>query len=127
MKGAMGVGWSPTADVDASQDPGATPARARCMSVMKAHGIAIANRTQEFQASYICDLVFFLELTGSHLTEYSKPGFDRAFDALGTVDSAVLTRASLTAARHDAASHGQTFVFDDACACLKYVDQVFEL
>jgi hypothetical protein len=125
LAGAAGLGWAPTIDVDESRDPGSTPSRARCLKVMKDHGIQTADRMSVFQVTYSCDLLFVLQSVAKRAGSLTPAALQRGFDGTRAIDSAAFAGVGFSPVQHDAANRARYFVFDNACVCFRYDSKVF--
>jgi hypothetical protein len=124
MKGAMTVGWAPTADVFQPQDPGPTGGAARCTSVMKEAGLLRGNR-QDLKLMYaVCDAVYGISAALTTGGEASVPGLRRGYEGLGSSFKTALTfAAELGPARHFGVNSVRDMAWDTACSCLKYTSR----
>ncbi|MCU1601520.1 MAG: hypothetical protein JWO22_2229 [Frankiales bacterium] len=121
LKGAMTVGWSPTVDVEATEDPGPSPAAKRCLAIMKPAGFTPQNRQDSALEYSVCDL---MNLVKGSLTASGSPtvaGFRRGVESLGTrLGVAYSFSATLGLGHHYGADVVRDMVFDSGCSCLRY-------
>jgi ABC-type branched-subunit amino acid transport system substrate-binding protein len=124
LKGALTVGWSPTQDVDAPQDPGPLPGAARCDAVMKRSGLASGNR-QDIKLEYaVCDALYSFQAALTAGQEATVPGLRRGYEALGASFRAALTFTSVFGpGRHYGVSSVRDMAYDSECSCLKYTSR----
>lgn len=121
LKGAKGVGWLPSLDVDVAQDPGPiSPGDAACAAVMRKGGVDTRTRGADVVSTAFCDA--FAILAGAiEAVDPTPVGVLRGLDAVarnfrpGVTWSGTVTQAGpfLPATARDLA-------FDDACTCLTY-------
>jgi hypothetical protein len=124
LKGALTVGWAPTQDVNAAQDPGDTPGAARCRAVMKTAGLPLGNR-QDLKLMYaVCDAVYSFQAALTTGRQPSVPGLRGGYEGLGRRFGPAITFAASFGPGHH---HGVDFVrdmaYDSGCSCLKYTSR----
>ena len=124
MKGAMTVGWAPTIDVDAEQDPGDTPGAPHCRAVMRAAGLTPGNR-QDLDLMYgVCDAVYAFRAALTAGKTPSVHGLRRGYEALGTRFATALSFANFLAPNHHYGVDAvRDVAWDTACSCLKYTSR----
>ena len=127
LSGAGGLGWAPAVDVDDARDPGATPARKRCLDVMRRHGVRMADRSSAFQASYSCDLLFLLQAVANKAESLTASGLQAAFARVQAFDSAAFAGVGFRGGRRDAATSARYFAYDNGCLCFRYTTKPFGL
>lgn len=121
FRGAFGVGWIPLIDVDAANDPGAWPARQRCLDVMAAAGITLPDRSAERGAMHHCETVWLLEEAVKRAGSLAPDRVIAAIDAMGTdFESASTFGTRFAPGRHDGADVIRLFEFVDDCMCFRY-------
>jgi hypothetical protein len=125
LAGSAGIGWAPTIDVDEARDPGSTRSRARCLQVMKEHGVQSADRMSVFEVTYSCDLLFVLQAVANRAGSLAPAAFQQGFDATRAIDSAAFAGVGFGPEQHDAANRARYFAFDNACVCFKYTSKPF--
>jgi len=125
LRGAAGLGWAPAIDVDEQNDPGASPARTRCLDVMRRHSVQVADRTSLFQAGYSCDLLFTLQTAARLGGTISTAGFLKGIAALRSADSAAFAGIGFGPQRPDGANRARYFTFVDSCLCFRYATKPF--
>lgn len=124
LKGALTVGWTPTSDVKASEDPGDTSGAAHCRAVMKSANLSTANRTDLVTMYSVCDAVFSLRTALVAGAVPTVPGLRRGYEALGTTFGTALSFvASLGPNRHYGVDAVRDMAFDSTCSCLKYTSR----
>jgi hypothetical protein len=124
LNGAVGVGWQPSVDLPAAAGNAyATPATKQCLDIMKRRtGQTYDSTNAASLALDYCDQMFFLrdaiDHAGPVLTEQTVTA---AIDAIhGSFTPAVIPRAYVSAARHDAAQLAWDMYWDGGCTCVKY-------
>jgi hypothetical protein len=121
MHGAVGIGWWPTYDVAAPQDPGGNPARALCDSILAGAGIHPTSRFAENDAVDICDSLLFLKSALDRARAPNAEGFRAAVDGLAASYNSPFTFSTMfMPGRYDGASAVRAEAFDDGCTCWKY-------
>jgi hypothetical protein len=124
LRGALTVGWSPTIDVDAAQDPGDTRGAAVCRAVMKRGGIVASSRSDQQVMYTVCDLVVALRTA---LTAGGVPtvqGLRSGFESLGsTLRTALTFDALLGPRRHYGVDSVRDMAYDTGCSCLRYTSR----
>ena len=124
MVGAQTIGWAPTADVYAPEDPGPTAGAAHCNAVMKAAGLPMGNR-QDLKLMYgICDSVYSFRAALSLSKQPTVPGLRQGYEALGSSFGPALTfTASLGPGRHYGVNSMRDMAWNVECSCLKYTSR----
>jgi len=124
MRGALTVGWTPSTDVNQSEDPGDTPGLASCRSVIKRANLRVANRTDEHVIRTMCDLGYALRAALGAGGSPTVAGLRRGFESLGATLRPALTFTSvLGPRRHYGVSSVRDMAFDTACACLRFTSR----
>jgi hypothetical protein len=121
MHGARGVGWWPTYDVDAPQDPGGNPARALCDNILAGAGIHPNSRFAENDAIDICDSLLFLKAGLDRAAVPNASDFRAAVDRFEAAYNSPFTFSTMfVPGRYDGASTVRPEAFDDSCTCWNY-------
>ena len=103
LKNAIGIGWLPTADVDAPQDPGPVNSRnSLCMDIERKAGQDMSNRQAAFQSSLYCGGLWWLQDNLAKASGLNSEGLFAAVNNLGTSFVAPTTwGVSFTSTKHD--------------------------
>jgi hypothetical protein len=124
MRGSQTVGWTPTVDVRASEDPGETPAGKRCRALMAKSGYTSSARGDVGTMYAVCDWLGSFRtalLTGGGI---SVPALRRGFELLGSSFPTALTfKALLSPTRHFGVDSVRDMAYDTGCSCLKYTSR----
>ena len=124
LRGAMTVGWLPTRDVNAPQDPGATPGADRCLKVMRSAGLDTANRSNVGPMTSLCDAVYSLRDALVAGRSISVAGLRQGFESLATgFPPASTFRTSVGPGRHAGVQSVRDMAFDSGCGCLVYTSR----
>ena len=123
MKGAMTVGWAPTVDVDAAQDPGDTAGAGHCRAVMRAAGLTASNRQDQKLMYAVCDAVYAFRAALTAGQVPSVAGLRRGFEALGAFRTAESFASFLAPNHHFGVDSVRDVAYDSACSCLKYTSR----
>lgn len=122
LSNAIGVGWSPSVDVFAADQPGGKEAWSRCQSIMEAHRVPRTYRTFTRYTDPLCDSVFFLRTALERADALTDAGLRSAAEGLGTSYVSPFTFGTMLGpGRYDGASTVRTFQFDVECRCFRYV------
>ena len=126
VRGAMGVGWMPMIDLQASDNPlngpASNDARRACVALMRTHGQTLPDPVAERSALNFCDELHFLkaavEAGGSTI---SRSSFLAGVAALHTsfVDANTFG-TSFSATQHDGVALVRSFAFQATCSCFRY-------
>jgi ABC-type branched-subunit amino acid transport system substrate-binding protein len=121
LKGALTVGWIPTVDVDAGQDPGDTPGASSCRALMRSAGVSGAARADQLTMYSICDLVSVLRDAVTAGGAPTVAALRRGYESIGSRFPTALTFGAVMApGRHYGADSVRDMAYDSACSCLKY-------
>ncbi|MCW2542880.1 MAG: Periplasmic binding protein [Frankiales bacterium] len=124
LKGAMTVGWIPTSDVAAAQDPGDLAGGARCRGVMRAAALSMSNRADLEAAYSVCDAIYSLRDALTAGGEPSVRGLRQGYDSLGARFPAAMTfRSTLSPTQHYGVSTVRDMAYDSACSCLVFTSK----
>lgn len=126
---ALGVGWLPTADLFAADDPEAkaSPARRRCMGLMAARGITFDNRAAQDTALGACDSVWYLVEGVREGRLASRDTVTSGLVAAGEGHASPLTsRSWVTAARHDGVVQARHLAYVSSCSCFRYASAPYD-
>lgn len=126
LRGSVGVGWSPTEDVDFAQDPGPTDGMKLCMDIYKDAGFTFDDRISHTVAISYCDSLLFLKAALDRADTFDAPGLRAGVERLDTSFSSPFTFATgFGPSRHDGARVGRRLAFDNGCACYRYLGDPF--
>jgi len=121
LAGSVGVGWQPTADVDAQRDTERNGPAKICDEVNAKAGQGNVDRTGVWVQRMYCDGVFFLQAALARPTEITPTGLAVGAGALGqNYQSAMTFRTSFPKPRLDGAAGYRVFTYDGSCSCFKY-------
>jgi hypothetical protein len=122
LKGSLGIGWQPLADVDLAHSPGdVSPNQTLCRKVMKDAGEDVSNQGVQVASHRYCETVFFLRAAFQHLTVTSPGGLLEAVARLGRGYPPVMTfTTSFSKNRSDGPEQIRPFTFQDDCSCFVY-------
>ncbi len=124
LRGALTVGWTPAADVNASEDPGDTPAASRCRAMMKKARLSTANRADLNRMYAVCDAVLSVSAALTAGGAPSVAGLRRGYESLGSgFPSALTFGVTLDPSRHYGVNQVRDMAFDSECGCLKYTSR----
>ena len=124
--GSKGVGWIPSLDLQAAQNPRNGPyandARRRCYDLLASKGMSFADANAESIAMGICaELWFVREAVKASGNVLNRSGFMDGVAKLGTsVQSTGTFATRYSATQHDGAAAVRYYVFDEPCGCMKY-------
>jgi hypothetical protein len=132
--GAVGLGWAPNSDL-ATADTGAksvwsTPARTRCLDILRRNGINPPSHNAELIALMFCDRLFFVEHVMNRMNpkRVTREEFLRVVNGLGSgYGSPTLQQTRFGPAQHDGVSLGYDLRFVPACTCMRYAGKPFAL
>lgn len=120
LEKARGLGWRPTADVDAGKDPGGNPTVVRCKHVMARAGQDVSTRVKQESAYAYCDGLFLLQAAGGRGALDRQSAVTR-IESLGTTyRSALALRSRFGPGRHDGPMALRPFAFRSDCSCFAY-------
>lgn len=122
LRGAMGVGFQPTYDVERPQDPGAVSTEAtRCLKVMTDAGVSWqAARSVQHAVLSECAGLWALEAALQTAGAIGADVLPPAFASLGTRPSAVTFSESWRGDRLASASVVADLQYAEACRCFGY-------
>lgn len=121
LSGAQGIGWQPSVDTDPQHDPGPTPGRAACVSIMKKAGLPFGDRSGENAMYGFCESFFYLRAALAGTSTLSAASLQAGADRLGTSFPSVLTFGERFApGRRAAVSAVRDLHYDDGCSCFVY-------
>jgi Periplasmic binding protein len=123
LNGALGVGWVPSADVEAAQDPGdVSPAETHCRQVMTAAHQPTTTRLAWFAMTQACETFDFLAaaIAGSGL---SSQRFPAAAAALGAFPPVSTFSIAFPRGRPDGANAVRDTGYDSGCSCFVYLSK----
>ena len=115
--GAIGVGWTPGADVPPAHDPGGNPQAVTCQKAFVAAGLAGGSGR-----SVLCDEAFLVTTALDATTDLTVNGLRAAIEGLGTSFLAPTAFATDLGPRHHDGAVALRYVkFDGGCGCFAYV------
>lgn len=124
LKGALTVGWAPTVDVNASEDPGDTPGASHCRAVLRAAGLTSSNRQDQKLMYAVCDAVYSFRAALTAGQAPTVAGLRRGYEALGTSFRTAETLTSFLGPNHHFGVDAvRDVAYDSACSCLKYTSR----
>jgi hypothetical protein len=124
--GAIGFGWAPGLDLNASRNPDNGPyssdSRRHCVAVYKAHGISYTDANAESIALGYCNKLYLLRQTvNTTPTLINATTFVAAIDRIGgSFFAAGGLGTYLGPGRHDGAAKYYYWRWFDDCGCLHY-------
>jgi hypothetical protein len=127
LRRSMSVGWT---DLDKSYDQGwhINGVRERCYTLMRKHGVGLADVNSEAAALEACDELWFLQtavgkMGGADLTVDNLiatiNGLGSSFDSTGAYGT------NLSLAQHDGAAKVRNLRFMDSCTCFRYTSRPY--
>jgi hypothetical protein len=122
LRGAMGVGFIPTADIDASRKPPSVgPMQTRCEQLTTRAGIDWqSSQDVHVETLAICDSVWSLERALAKSRTLSPGGLARGYDALGSVPSTLTFRETWGPDRHASVGVVADIRYEASCSCFRY-------
>jgi hypothetical protein len=124
LKGAMTVGWVPTSDVAAGQDPGDLAGGARCRAAMKSARLDVTDRADLKTAYAVCDAIYSLRDALTVGGEPSVRGLRQGFDSIGARFTPAMTfRSAISASQHFGVSAVRDMAYDSGCSCLVFTSK----
>lgn len=123
QRGAMGIGWQPMNDVDASRDPGRLNARQElCLRLMTQAGQDTSARATAVFGLWYCDMLFFLQDALLQAPSFAIADLSEGAESLASFQAASTFRSGLEPGRlHDGVKAYRMFAFRDDCSCYAYV------
>jgi hypothetical protein len=121
LRGALGIGWRPTQDVDQAQDPGpVSPLATRCTNLMKAAGEDVSTRTVLYVSHIECEQMWsitaaFAKGGGVTLAAVTK-GFGSLGQPMPTLSFGERWAPDRRASNTTVADLG----YVESCSCFKY-------
>ena len=124
MNGALSVGWAPTIDVAADQDPGDTPGAKHCRDVMTRAGLSVANRSDLETMYSACDSLYSFRAALDAGGTPTVQGLRAGYEALGSgFPSALSFGVRLGPGRHSGIDSVRDIAWNSACGCLTYTSR----
>jgi ABC-type branched-subunit amino acid transport system substrate-binding protein len=121
MRGAMTVGWAPSSDVNAPQDPPASPAGKHCTALMTRKGMSTSNRTDLTNMLTTCDSLYSLRDALEAGGVANVAGLRSGFESLGSGFPTALTfQVTMGPGRHHGVNAVRDMAYDTSCTCLIY-------
>ena len=122
---AVGIGWWPDEDVDASSLPPPNAAGQLCLSIYKGANINVSDSITQGLALWVCGIVLSFKAAADHAPALSGPGIMAGLESLGTGwQSPITFGINVGPGHHDGASEYRAFGFADSCGCFRYLDSV---
>jgi hypothetical protein len=119
VRGALGVGWSPTDDSSVKTDYTGVPLASTCLAILKKMGYP-ADGDPTSPMGY-CDGLFFVKSVMERAPELTTKGFRLAVDALGAVNRPALTNSTTFGPAKRFGTNAVRFLaFNDGCGCFRY-------
>lgn len=130
LKGSMGIGWYPTADVAEQEDPGPVgPGQAACGKAMVAAGLSYSKRRTAEGASFaFCD-AFNLLAIGARLGGGLDPiSLTNGIAAVGRrLQVSAVFGNGLSPSYHMVPDTARTIFYDGSCGCFRYRGSLFPM
>ena len=122
LHGAISVGWVPLVDVGSGPGSQQGPWLARCMALMRRHGVQMASDLERAYAGAACDGFRFLKQTMERGgTRIDASSLVRGAESLGRAFDSSLTYTTRYDGQHHSGAAAVRFTaFDDDCGCYKY-------
>lgn len=125
LRGSIGYGWVPLADVSYADDPTNGPdsnaSRQHCVKLMRDHGQAVSDAITERQVVQSCDELHFLADRLRRAGALNRDAFLQAVNGAGAGFVAGDTFSTFfSASRHDGVAEGRPFTFQSSCTCFRY-------
>lgn len=133
LNGATGLGWIPTLDLPAGDNPLDGPYsgadRRRCLALMKAGGQQFTSTNAESIALLYCDQVWLLErAVGSSGAALTRAGLRTGIERLGArAPAANLGSASYGPGKHFGVARAFRWTFQADCDCMTYQGRAQEI
>jgi hypothetical protein len=123
MRGAMTVGWAPTADVRAEDAPKQTPTESRCRAVMRKAGQTGSSQNDLRTMYTLCDVFYAFQaaLPAGHAPTVG--GLRLGYEALGSFSTALTFGARFGPLRHAGVDAVRDMSYLADCGCLRYVSR----
>lgn len=122
MVGSMGVGYVPSVDVDADNDPGdVSPSTTLCRKIMTDAGQDTSVRLTFLVMLAECDMVFLLQRALNQQGIMSNQAVRSGIELLGaSFPSAITFKTLFTATQHDGATVVRDLAYGSECSCFRY-------
>jgi multidrug transporter EmrE-like cation transporter len=121
LAGSEGIGWQPTVDVDFQHDPGPTPGRGACTSIMQKAGQGFSDPGVANAAYAYCESLFFLRAALATASQPTAASLQQGAASLGIGFASVLTFGErFGPGRFAPVSAVRPIRFDSACSCYRY-------
>ncbi|MDQ1446536.1 MAG: hypothetical protein QOI20_3000 [Acidimicrobiaceae bacterium] len=120
--GAVGVGWAPTFDVSAANDPGATKGGAACLRAMAAnHQSFDGKRLAQAFAYSVCDSIYLTAKGAAVARSLTGAGIAQGIQSISSSYSpANGFTAALTSSKHFVPGSVRDLQWYPSCSCFKY-------
>jgi hypothetical protein len=124
--GAVGIGWTPSVDVDAAHDPGPSVAGRQCLALMRAAGQDTSDRTTAAVMESSCEQFGLLRAALANAVGLGPTVLRDGVESLGDSFLSTLTFGErFTASRHAGVSAFRPVRFDSTgCSCFTYAGPV---
>jgi len=120
LHGAIGGGWNPTVDVDASNRPKDNAAAQRCLGIMRAAGESMTGSLARESAFMYCDAAFTIKQMADRAGSLDAQRMITALTTLGPTYQVSGSPFVDFRGRKDGPAGMRTFRFVDACTCFDY-------
>jgi hypothetical protein len=121
LRGALGVGWRPTLDVNASDDPGPVSAQAtRCTRIMQAAGQDVSSRSVVLLSHIECEQIWSLAAALQRAGTVTAAALRRGFDTLGSPAPVISFGERWAPDRHASNTTVADLGYVEACSCFRY-------
>jgi hypothetical protein len=127
--GSMGIGYMPTIDVTAKDNPDggpySNPQRRACLALMRAHGYTFADLNAKAVGLLLCnDIWFFRQVMTAAAQPVNQATFINAVNHLGTSFVSTTTFGTFfSAAQHDGGGYYYNYAWNAGCGCMRYAGQ----
>lgn len=122
LRGALGIGWVPSGDVEADRDPG-SPGETRCRTVMQNAHQDTTVRLAWFAMTWACDVFTFLEhtLPGAGLDPTQLPA---SASRAGRLSGAFTFAMQFRQGKPYGVATARDYAWDTGCSCFLYTSKV---
>jgi hypothetical protein len=126
MNGSMGLGWEPTLDLPENETGDksvwSTPARQRCIAVMRAVGITFPSTNGETIALNYCESLYFIQqVVDAIAPNITRANFMAEVDRLGYgFPAATVQKTYFGPGHHDSVILGYDMRYVPSCQCIGY-------
>jgi hypothetical protein len=128
LVGALGIGWAPSLDVNAAQDPGGEPGAAACNQVMSAGGMHATARFAQAVMDAICDGVQLIVRGATAGGGLDPASLQRGLGLIGpTFPTALGFASGLSATRPEVPGAARDIGYETSCSCFEYSGPTFPL